>query len=141
MPNELMTSLSYISTARAGLTEVDFRDILSEANDRNDRLGLTGLLAFNGLNFMQVLEGPRRNVHQCIGTIEADRRHDGMVIYDRREIRRREFPDWQMVGVMVDRTGQNSKADLDTILAGEAVLPQTRKHFESFHSFGKPAAN
>ncbi|ASK86905.1 BLUF domain-containing protein [Sphingorhabdus sp. SMR4y] len=139
MPNGLITSISYISTARAGLTEEDFQNILAEAGARNDTLGLTGLLAFNGLNFMQILEGSRLDLNQCMALIEADPRHDGLVIFDRREIRRREFPDWQMAGIMVDQTGQKSKAKLEQILAGDGVRPETRKHFESFHSFGAPA--
>lgn len=139
MPDELITTLSYISTARAGLADSDFQAILNEANQRNDTLGLTGLLAFNGLNFMQILEGSRLGVNQCIGLIEADRRHDGMIIFDRREISRRQFPDWKMAGIVVDQKGQDTKAELDHILSGEGVRPETRKHFESFQSFGTPA--
>ncbi|CAO1654307.1 BLUF domain-containing protein [Parasphingorhabdus sp. NYA22] len=139
MPNGLITSLCYISTARADLTEADFQAILKEANQRNDTLELTGLLAFNGLNFMQILEGSRASVNQCIALIETDPRHDGMVIFDRREVRRREFPGWQMAGIKVDPESQDSKADLDHILSEDGVRPDTRKHFESFRSFGTPA--
>ncbi|NRD88822.1 hypothetical protein C8024_04160 [Sphingopyxis sp. BSNA05] len=60
MSNEMISSISYISTARAGLTDADFQAILEEASKRNETLGLTGLLTFNGLNFMQTLEGPRK---------------------------------------------------------------------------------
>jgi len=139
MPNGLITTLSYISTARANLADADFQAILTEANERNDTLGLTGLLAFNGLNFMQILEGSRLSINECIGLIERDRRHHGMIIFDRREIKQREFPDWQMAGIVVEKNGQNGTANLDQILSGEGVRPETRKHFESFQSFGTPA--
>lgn len=138
MPDEMITSLSYISTARADLADSDFQAILKEANQRNEKLGLTGLLAFNGLNFMQILEGSRNSVNCCIRLIDADMRHDGMVIFDRREKKDREFPDWKMAGVLVHKEGSDSTPELDAVLSSASVRPDTRKHFESFQSFGIP---
>ncbi|ATW04184.1 BLUF domain-containing protein [Sphingorhabdus sp. YGSMI21] len=139
MSNEMISSISYISTARAGLTDADFQAILEEASKRNETLGLTGLLTFNGLNFMQTLEGSKKSVGECIRLIEADRRHDGLVFFDRREIKHREFPDWRMAGIMVGQDRQHGKAQLDEILSAAEIAPETRKHFESFQSFGTPA--
>ncbi len=139
MPNELVTSLSYVSTARPDLAESDFRNILNEANQRNEELGLTGLLAFNGLNFMQILEGSRDSVNCCIRLIDTDPRHDGMVIFDRRETRQRQFPDWKMAGILVHQKGEDIVPELDKLLSGEGVEPETRKHFNSFQSFGTQA--
>lgn len=139
MPNGLVTSLSYVSTARSDLEASDFQDILSAANQRNEKLGLTGLLAFNGLNFMQTLEGSRDSINCCIRLIDADPRHDGMVIFDRHETRQRQFPDWQMAGILINQESENSVPELDVILSGEWVRPETKKHFKSFQSFGTQA--
>ena len=136
MPGGLITSISYISTARSDLAASDFQNILDAANVRNAKLGLTGLLAFNGLNFMQVLEGARDNVNCCIRLIDGDRRHDGMVIFHRREAEHREFPDWRMAGILLNSEGSDTKPDLSEILSGKWVKPETRQHFESFKSFG-----
>ncbi len=139
MPNELVTSLSYISTARSDLAESDFRNILNEANQRNEELGLTGLLAFNGLNFMQILEGAPDSVNCCIQLIEADPRHDGLVIFDRCETKQRQFPDWQMAGILINQESEDTVSELDELLSGEQVRPETKKHFKSFQSLGTQA--
>lgn len=139
MPDGLITSISYISTARSDLQNSDFQDILDSANLRNEKLGLTGLLAFNGLNFMQILEGARDKLNCCIRLIEGDRRHDGMVIFDRHEGSRREFPDWRMAGVLLKPDGADAEPAIDELLSSEWVKPETRRHFESFKSFGSPA--
>ncbi|MEH6759071.1 MAG: BLUF domain-containing protein [Parasphingorhabdus sp.] len=139
MPDSLITSISYISTARSDLETSDFQIILDSANHRNAELGLTGLLAFNGLNFMQILEGPRDNVNCCIRSIEADKRHDGMVIFDRREAQHREFPDWKMAGILLSAEGSDTKLGIDELLSSKWVKPETRKHFVSFKSFGSQA--
>lgn len=139
MPDGLITSISYISTARSDLAASDFQDILDASNDRNATLGLTGVLAFNGLNFMQVLEGARDDVNCCIRLIESDRRHDGMVIFRRHETERREFPDWTMAGILLDSEGADARPVLDKILSGKWVKTDTRKHFESFKFFGSQA--
>lgn len=137
MPDNLITSLSYISTARPDLTASEFQNILHAAHKRNEKLNLTGLLAFNGLNFMQLLEGSRDNVNCCMRLIERDRRHDGLVLFDRHSAARREFPDWQMAGILLNPKSSDAKADLAEILSSEWVKPETRKHFDSFRSFGK----
>lgn len=139
MPDGLITSVSYISTARSDLEISDFQNILDSANLRNEELGLTGLLAFNGLNFMQILEGARNDVNSCIRLIEGDKRHEGMVIFDRRDVPRREFPDWKMAGVLLNQAEADFELGIDELLSSEWVNPETRKHFESFQSFGSPA--
>jgi len=139
MPDGLITSISYISTARSDLATSDFQDILDSANHRNAKLGLTGLLAFNGLNFMQILEGARDNVNCCIRLIEGDKRHDGMVIFDRRDGQHREFPDWKMAGILLSQDVSDTEPNMDEFLSSEWVKPETRKHFESFKSFGSQA--
>lgn len=140
MANDLITSMSYISTARANLDEADFDDILEKSNLRNERTGLTGLLAFNGLNFMQCLEGEREQVTQCLKIIDADLRHDGMVIFDRRQLAQREFPNWTMAGAIIDRGNPVVTPVLEQLLTSNFVKPQTRLHFESFRSFGRPSS-
>ena len=136
MPDGIIISISYISTARSDLVTSDFHNILNSANLRNEELGLTGLLAFNGLNFMQILEGGRDNINSCMRLIEGDKRHDGIVIFDRRQATHREFPDWKMAGVLLRADGTDAEPAIDELLASEWVQPETRKHFESFKSFG-----
>lgn len=139
MPDGLITSISYISTARSDLAHSDFHNILESANLRNEELDLTGLLAFNGLNFMQTLEGSRDNLNSCMRLIESDKRHDGMVIFSRREISQREFPHWRMAGVLLVSDSREQETTIEQLLSSKWVTPETKQHFESFKSFGSQA--
>ena len=49
--------LIYFSSVASHLHESDLDDILAESIKRNGRDGITGLLAYDEFNFMQVLEG------------------------------------------------------------------------------------
>ena len=88
---------------------------------------------------MQTLEGSRDNLNSCMRLIESDKRHDGMVIFSRRETSQREFPHWRMAGVLLLSDSGEQKTDIDRILSTEWVTPETKQHFESFQSFGSQA--
>ena len=72
--------LIYFSTARLGLGSADLEDILSRAVAHNLAHGVTGVLLFNGRNFLQVLEGPRQLVEQLYERITGDPRHTGVTL-------------------------------------------------------------
>ena len=57
-----MFRLAYVSNARLGLNQNDLDSIMHTSKLRNKLAGVTGLLLFNGVNFMQVLEGDRHLV-------------------------------------------------------------------------------
>ena len=57
-----MKRLIYISTAIDTIQESDIDDIVATAQRVNEVQSLTGVLLFNGLNFLQLLEGPQSNV-------------------------------------------------------------------------------
>ena len=57
--------------------------ILSHARHANPGYGITGLLIFDGLHFLQQMEGPQPSVCALMKRISADRRHTGMrVIFE-----------------------------------------------------------
>ena len=91
-----MFRLIYISTARLGLTETDLADILKEATAKNSECGITGVLLFNGLNFLQLLEGLQRDVLDVFNRILSDARHSSVVTVLQEAADERLFPDWSM---------------------------------------------
>lgn len=92
-----LSRLVYVSTADPEIAESDLDAILATARSRNGACGLTGLLVFNGFNFMQCLEGPADALEAVFASICADRRHSGVVrvLYDE-VCEARVFPDWEM---------------------------------------------
>ena len=91
-----MKRIVYVSTARVGLAEDDVRAILAEATARNDGADVTGLLAYNGANFLQAIEGEDAEVDRIYAAIRRDSRHSGVITLVEEACERRLFPDWRM---------------------------------------------
>jgi len=58
-----------------GLTAQEIEGLTAAARARNDALGISGILLFDGLHFIQVLEGPDAAVDELFESISRDRRH------------------------------------------------------------------
>lgn len=91
-----MHYLVYSSTATAGLSEVDLRDILQTSQLQNADLDLTGMLLYCGGKFLQVLEGKREDVHNLYYKISKDLRHSDLNVLLEGSIEERNFKDWSM---------------------------------------------
>jgi hypothetical protein len=71
-------------------------DILACANRRNREDGVTGVLAFDDHNFIQVLEGEREKVWAIFLKILGDRRHTDVTLVEFSETSERLFENWSM---------------------------------------------
>jgi len=91
-----MKRLIYISTAIDSIQNSDIDDIVATAERVNEMQSITGVLMFNGLNFLQLLEGPRSNVENIFNRILTDRRHVSVTTVLSEAAQMRIFPDWQM---------------------------------------------
>lgn len=91
-----MIRLIYFSTARLGLARQDLEIILNQAIASNIADGITGILMFNGRNFMQILEGPRQAVQDLFARIMNDSRHTGVVLIKTDELAAFSYPVWGM---------------------------------------------
>lgn len=86
----------YMSAATNPLDSDALKTLLSKARDDNERAGLSGMLLYAGGSFFQVLEGPARAVDAVYRRIQADPRHDSIVMLVREQIKERSFEDWTM---------------------------------------------
>ena len=91
-----LKSLAYTSWANPGLLANDIDAILGTSRANNAERSVTGLLIYNGSNFLQILEGAEREIDALIEVIRADKRHTNLTIRDERAIERRSFDDWAM---------------------------------------------
>jgi hypothetical protein len=91
-----MFSIVYVSTATKLYEEEDLEQILLESRNWNRKVDLTGLLLYKDGNFMQFLEGPKKDVLEILAKIRSDRRHHSMIIILQQENREREFDSWSM---------------------------------------------
>ena len=93
----LLYQLVYCSRALPGVDDAAVQTIISTARRCNPALGITGLLVFGSGVFVQWLEGPRDNVAALMAKLQADVRHQDIVLLDQsEEVRERLFPDWDM---------------------------------------------
>jgi hypothetical protein len=116
----------YVSTARPGLAEEDIEAILNASQSNNEERYVSGYLVHNGVNFMQLIEGPRAEVDEIYRRILADPRHTGAVRILAEWCRERAFPEWSMNYFRVDRHGSvgsmivRRSDPIDSLMAADA---------------------
>lgn len=137
--------LVYVSTARPGLQADELEALLTAARSRNDALGLTGLLVYNGANFMQALEGPREALDAVYASIVADTRHDGLVNLYEEDACERAFPGWSMAfGVIAGQEAAEDAFRVPADRVGELIPdtagPELAMLFTSFNTLDRLSA-
>ncbi len=126
----MLSQYLYISTAPTlGRDEVD--SILAASARNNPVRGITGLLLFNGRNFLQLLEGEEGEVAGLMDTITADPRHSGVSVLDHRGIESRTCPDWAMKRVLIAESIASRREMLERDLP-EGLDPDVRKMIVNF---------
>lgn len=72
--------LIYLSELSEQARALDVGTIVKQSRINNAKLGITGILIFDGHRFCQCLEGDRDKVQQLLNTIMADPRHQHLII-------------------------------------------------------------
>ena len=95
MPTSLF-QLLYLSSAKPELTEEALLQILSESQQRNAAIDITGLLLHSDGNIIQVIEGEKDVVERLFAKIEKDTRHHQVIVLSRKLVTQRDFPEYKM---------------------------------------------
>lgn len=101
-----MIRLGYVSVAEPAITAAALKEIIAQSAANNKALDVTGVLLFNGITFLQVLEGDDANVNGLYKKIASDERHSAVTTIFRENIKSRVFSEWSMKLKIV-----NSSAD------------------------------
>lgn len=91
-----MHHLVYASSATQLLQKPELIELLEKSRRNNIRLGVSGLLLYQGGKIMQVLEGEKPVIETLFERIKADTRHVDVVVLLNSPIADRSFPDWSM---------------------------------------------
>lgn len=126
----MLSQYLYISTAPT-LPREEVDAILATSARNNPARGITGLLLFNGRNFLQLLEGEDGEVAALMQTIIADPRHSGVSVLDRRSIAVRACPDWAMQRVMIAESIDSRRDMLESDLP-HSLDPDVRMMIVNF---------
>jgi hypothetical protein len=136
----MLHRLLYISTATRPMSEADLKGLVAAAEKRNAALGVTGLLIFTGVHFMQLLEGEREAVENLFASICSDPRHAQIARLVAEPTSCRACPEWAMA-LRKPQTGQadpRSVFEADDDAIRRALPPgmpgDLRLLFQSFNS-------
>lgn len=116
-----LKSLTYTSRARLDLSEQELEDIHESARHLNALDGITGLLVFDGIRFLQIVEGGEEAIDNLVERLRADPRHTAFEVRDERRVEARSFPDWSMELVMVSAGYRTARSELASILPADTA--------------------
>lgn len=100
---DLMT-LSYRSQSLLDDPAPVLPSLIAQARAANLRLGVTGMLMFDGTHFMQTLEGPETETIELFLRILEDTRHTLITPFGIKRIEERRFPSWQMLQLDIEQS-------------------------------------
>jgi hypothetical protein len=100
-----MFYIVYLSTAVKPPNHDDLTALLQQCRDSNHKSGITGILVYQQGTFMQMLEGDKQAVLELYHRISRDSRHTAVHTVLEGEIGQRNFADWSMGFVNMDKTG------------------------------------
>jgi hypothetical protein len=111
--------LFYVSRVADSVTFDDaaVRQLLAQSQMCNRRLDITGMLAYSGRHFAQVLEGEASAIDALAARIVKDPRHAEVKIVFSQPITRRDFGDWAMGYV----EGFGASEGIEALLQGQAA--------------------
>lgn len=91
-----MKRLIYGSQATQDFGPDQLVDLLGQARECNQRVGLSGMLLYSSQSFLQLLEGDEAALAETYRRIEADPRHTNLRLLLDAEVPTRLFSDWSM---------------------------------------------
>ncbi len=94
--SENLIYLVYISSALQPYTDDQLIDLLRRAREYNQAHQITGMLLYKKGTFLQLLEGPERNVWKLYARIRTDKNHQKVTTLVHGPLAERQFSDWLM---------------------------------------------
>ncbi len=120
-----LKTLTYTSRARLDLTAQDLIDIHESARHFNALDGISGLLIFNGVHFLQIVEGSEAAIDSLLARLRMDGRHSAIEVRDERLIEERSFPDWSMELCQVTTDSFQASGAVEEVLP-DGIAPAVR---------------
>lgn len=136
MPDQNLFSLTYVSSAAVGVDESVALAIGAAAAVANGALDITGLLLFNGVSFLQTLEGERVLVEALYAHIERDERHHSVRLIHSAAIAVRTFSGFSMKTSIVPPTDGPNVVFADLICDPKRLGSELLARYQCFIVLG-----
>ncbi len=114
-PEPPLLRIVYLSTAMESYTPQSLQAFSDDICTRNRATNITGAMAFNGGNFLQVIEGPAYVVDDLFEKISADPRHAFIDVLQRDIVEQRIFADYGLELCSFGDTPAASQQEFRTI--------------------------
>ncbi|MDB5479121.1 MAG: hypothetical protein JWO83_174 [Caulobacteraceae bacterium] len=115
-------SMAYCSRMSAPLSDDELAKLAIHADERNQTLGIVGILFVAGNRFLQVLEGDRGAVRWLYDQIAEDTRHRRMTKLMDMPIEQRAFGGWSMRLICETDVAETLRMPVLEALESAAVL-------------------
>ena len=119
-----MYQIIYGATALTPFTPADLEELLRKSREKNRMLKISGLMLYKDGSFIQVLEGPDKEVRELYATIELDFRLQTVICLSQKAIEEREFGERPMGFANVTALTEAERPDLAYFRA-ESMTPET----------------
>lgn len=86
----------YLSSATKLLSDNELKNLLSNSKTKNITKEITGLLLYIDGDFLQVIEGNKKDVLNLFELIKTDKRNRSVIPVFSDFVENRQFPDWSM---------------------------------------------
>ena len=95
-------AVAYVSEA-LDLDAREIDQIVTNAAAFNLQAGVTGVLLFDGIRFLQYTEGPADGLGIALQRVYGATSHENVIELNRGRVGRRQFPYWSMHWIRVDQ--------------------------------------
>ncbi len=92
----IILRLTYISRYNNDNPNGEVTRILAQAQQNNERNGITGALVFNHNYFLQSIEGARPVINELLRKLVKDERHHSLQVIECCEVEQRRWSKWSM---------------------------------------------
>ena len=113
--------LVYSSQASSELSSQDLKEISAVSQKNNHLDGITGLLCYSDLMFLQILEGEHEQVSKTYHRIVGDKRHHAPVLIECVPIQNRLFEVWSMQTINL---GDLADSQMNTLILKYSGSPK-----------------
>ena len=91
-----MRCIIYTSRPTKAFSEKELEDLLFESRAKNQQLGITGMMVYLNVMFIQLIEGDETAVNKLFASIQNDLRHAQVTTLFEGNIDQRHFPEFTM---------------------------------------------
>ncbi len=108
----MLQTLCYVSSSNVNLTKKSLEQLFITTKSNNLKQDISGILIFNGGNFLQIMEGEKNTINELYHKISKDKKHSNIIKLIEKPISERMFEDYETgFSIIKDRKKANQLED------------------------------